>query len=113
MPGATCYVDRMKTLAIVGIVSALILSGTPGGATTIHKHQKKQSKRIEKGVKSGELTPEEAAKLKANEADIQAKREKALADGKMSKKEKREIRHEQKQTGHEIRKEKHDSQYTP
>jgi hypothetical protein len=108
-----CYAGVMKKLTIVGVAAALVLSSTLTFAGEVHHRQKRQHKRIEKGVRSGELTPEEAGKLKAEEADIQAKREKALADGKMTKKERRQIRHEQNQTGHEIRKDKHNSQYNP
>jgi len=103
----------MKRLAIVAAASVLVLSTTMAPAGVIHRRQKHQQARIRQGVRSGELTPEEAAKLKAEEQKVQADREKAAADGKVTGKERRTIRHEQNQASRDIVRKKHNRQYNP
>ena len=103
----------MKRLAIAAAASVLVLSTAMAPAGVIHRRQKRQHARIQQGVKSGELTPEEAARLEAEEQKVQADREKAVADGKITRKERRTIRHEQNQASRDIVRKKHNRQYTP
>jgi len=103
----------MKRLAIVAVASAFAFSATMATAGVIHHRQKRQRTRIQQGVRSGELNSDEAAKLHAGQQAIQADREKALADGKVTKKERGSIRHEQNQASKDIRHEKHDPSYNP
>ena len=103
----------MKRLALVAAASVFAFSTTVATAGVIHKRQKRQRARIAHGMRSGELTPAEGARLHAEQQAIQAKREKALADGKITKKERRSIRHEQNQASKDIRHERHDPQYNP
>jgi len=100
----------MKRLAIV--VAALVLSTTLAPAV-VHRRQRRQHARIQEGIRSGEVTPEEAAKLKAEQQKVQADREKAAADGKVTGKERRTIRHEQNQASRDIFRKKHNRQYNP
>src|SRR5436309_2839593 len=83
----------MKRLAIV--VAALVLSTTLAPAGVVHRRQKRQHARIQQGIRSGEVMPEEAAELKAEQQKVQAGREKAAADGQVTGKERRTIRQEQ------------------
>ena len=101
----------MKRLAIV--VAALVLSTALAPAGVVHRRQKRQHARIQQGIRSGEVTPEEAAGLKAEEQKVQADRENAVADGKMTRKERRTIRHEQNQASRDIVRKKHNRQYNP
>ena len=103
----------MKRLAIVVAASALVLSTALAPAGVVHRRQKRQHARIEQGKRSGELTPEEAAKLEGEQKAVQADREKALADGRVSRKERRTIRHEQNQASRDILRKKHNRQYNP
>ena len=57
----------MKRLAIVVAASVLVLSTTLAPAGVVHRRQKRQHARIQQGIRSGEVTPEEAAKLKAEQ----------------------------------------------
>jgi len=102
----------MKRLAIV-VASVLVLSTALAPAGVVHKRQKRQHARIQQGIRSGEVTPEEAAKLKAEQQKVQADREKAAADGKVTGKERRTIRHEQNQASRDILRKKHNRQYNP
>src|SRR5438477_9961647 len=109
--GGDAKEPAMKRLAIV--VAALVLSTTLAPAGVVHRRQKRQHARIQQGVRSGEVTPEEAAKLKAEQQTVQADREKAAADGKVTGKERRTIRPEQNQASRDILRKKHNRQYNP
>ena len=101
----------MKRLAIV--VAALVLSTALAPAGVVHRRQKRQHARIQQGIRSGEVTPEEAAKLKGEQQKVQADRETAADDGKVTGKERRTIRHEQNQASRDILRKKHNRQYNP
>jgi len=103
----------MKRLAIVVVASVLVLSTALAPAGVVHRRQKRQHARIQQGVRSGEVTPEEAAKLKAEQQKVQEDREKAAADGKVTGKERRTIRHEQNRASRDILRKKHNRQYNP
>ena len=93
------------TFALPGFVLAQTTS-TP----RIDERQANQEKRIDQGVKSGELNKKEAARLEKGQARIQKMENKAMADGKMTKKEKARIEHAQNVESRKIRREKHDKQ---
>lgn len=92
------------TLAFAG--SAFAQTATPG----IDKRQANQEKRIEQGVKSGELTKREAARLEKREDKLQKDKEKAQADGVVTKKERRQLNREANRDSKAIARQKHDRQ---
>lgn len=63
-----------------------------------------QQKRIEQGLKSGELTTKEAARLEQGEARIDREQARALKDGTLSPAEKTKIQADQNRESAEIRK---------
>lgn len=79
---------------------------TPG----IDRREANQQKRIEQGVKSGELTPREAARLEKGQQRIQRMEEKAKADGVVTAQERKRIQHAQDVESRKIAREKHDRQ---
>ncbi len=81
-------------------------SATPG----IDKRQANQQKRIDQGVKSGELTGREAARLEKGQAKVQRMEDKTKADGVVTAKERKQITHEQDKQSRRIAREKHDRQ---
>jgi hypothetical protein len=97
----------MKTLTIA--VAALVLVSATAPAGVIHKRQKHQRARIREGVQSGELTPRERSKLRAEEKAIESEREAAQADGKITKGERRAIRHDQNRVSRDIYRKKHNA----
>ena len=100
-------------VAIAGAAFAQTTSTPPAGATTtpgIDKRQANQEKRIEQGVKSGELTKKEAGRLEKRESKLQADKEKAQADGKVTKKERKQLNHEADRDSKAIYRQKHDAQ---
>lgn len=92
-------------IALFGITSLPLAEAGP-----IAKREVRQQKRIEQGVKSGELTAKETAKLEREQAKIEADREKAWADGTLTKKEKARLTREQNRASRHIYRQKHDAQ---
>ena len=106
---------QIKTRIIALAIAALpgfALAQTPGDATgaRIDQRQSNQQKRIDDGVKSGDLTQKETARLQENQARIQRMEDKARADGKISREEARRIEHAQDQQNKAIARERNDKQ---
>ena len=90
--------------------AATMITLTPALADRVDKRQHKQSHRIEQGVKTGQLTKLEAAKLKAEQNRIAALERRFERDGHLTKGERHILRAEQNRAGKHIRAEKHDGQ---
>lgn len=94
-------------LALGTACSASVLAqGTP----QMEKRDANQQKRIEQGVKSGELTKREAARLKAGEKKIDRMEARAAKDGTVTAKEKARINRAQNAESRAIYRQKHDAQ---
>src|SRR5262249_56531272 len=61
-----------------------------------------QQQRIEQGLKSGQLTTGEAARLESEQSRIQRDQSRALQDGKLSPAEKARLQREQNQASRDI-----------
>jgi hypothetical protein len=91
-----------------GIMFAQELQPSKSTATPkITKKQVRQQARIKQGVKSGELTRREAAKLEKEQAKIQHDKKEAKSDGKVTPEERKKIRHEQNKASRDIYRKKH------
>lgn len=103
---------------ILATLPAIALAQTPPPAPTpsdvrgarIDQREANQQKRIDQGVKSGELNQKEAARLEKGQARVQKMEDKARADGKITKKEGARIEHAQGAQSKKIYREKHDKQ---
>ncbi len=63
----------INAMAVAGISVMLAAGGVFAGPTDdpgVQKREQNQERRIQQGVKSGELTPKEAGKLEAEQAKI-------------------------------------------
>lgn len=102
---------KLRTLIAIAITAAALpaLAQTTS-APRIDQRQANQDRRIEQGVKSGQLTGKEAARLEKGQAREQKMEAKAAADGKVTKKERARIEHAQDQQSRKIAREKHDKQ---
>jgi hypothetical protein len=102
----------MKHLVIT--LTALLLTAALCDAQTatprVTKRQINQQQRIKEGVKSGELTRAEAAKLEAREAKIQHDKKMAKADGVVTPQERAKLNREENRTSRAIYRQKHDAQ---
>ena len=105
--------SAFRTSIAVFVLAALpALAFAQGTATpNIDKRQAEQQKRIDEGVKSGQLTGREAARLEKGQAKVQRMENKAKADGVVTAKERKQITHEQDKQSKRIAREKHDRQH--
>jgi tellurite resistance protein len=104
----------MKVTTLAALLAAVALpvaaqTNTPG----VDQRQANQEARIQQGVKSGQLTPKEAAKLEKGQAKVQVAEDKAKADGKVTPKERAKLAKMQNKQGKKIYKQKHDEQKAP
>ena len=105
---------------IIGILSGALLAGTaamsfaqdPPKETKIKERKENQQKRIARGVKSGELTPHEAARVEHNEAKInrEVRQDRKANGGNLTNKEKAQVNRQQNRVSKEIYNQKHDGQ---
>jgi len=92
---------------------ALLIAALPSLAAAqsrIDQRQENQQKRIDAGVKSGQLTDKEAARLQKGQQRIQKMEDKARADGKVTPEERRRIERAQDRESQRIQRETHDKQ---
>lgn len=68
--------------------------------------------RIHNGVKTGELTPAERARLKSKERNIRREKRAYKADGVITPGERRDLRKDKRGLSRSIYKQKHDAQTT-
>ena len=76
----------------------------------INQREHNQQRRINQGIRSGELTRREARRLDAQEGRIRADEAIAKSDGKVTKAERRHIERELNRTSKHIYNQKHDDQ---
>ena len=102
----------MKTLKLTAIAVSLFIAGSALAQTTpvVTQRQENQKARIAEGVKSGELTQKETAKLRAEQRAIRAEKKMAKADGVVTHAERAKLHHDQNAASADIRKQKHDAQ---
>ena len=103
---------KIANFVTAAALAAIVLPATAQTTSTprIDQRQANQERRIQEGVKSGDLTPREAAKLEKGQARIQKMETKAMADGKMTAKERRQIERAQDKQSRAIERERHDKQ---
>ncbi len=100
----------MKRFLAAIAIGALLSTGG-GLAGQIKKREKRQQKRVNQGVKSGELTKKEALKIEKEEAKLHRKIEKNRKDGPgLTPKERAKAHQEQDKLSRQIYKQKHDGQ---
>lgn len=102
----------MKTIIIAAVAAAFALPAAAQTQSTprIDQRQQNQERRIDQGVKSGQLTGKEAVRLEKGQARVQKMENKATADGKVTAKERRRIEQAQDKQSRRIYKQKHDKQ---
>lgn len=100
-------------IAFAGAAFAQTPAPTPNPAATpgIDKRQENQQKRIDAGVKSGQLTEREAGRLEKREDKLQKDKEKAQADGVVTKQERKHLNREANRDSEAIAHQKHDRQH--
>ena len=112
----------MKTptlsLTLAAVAAALSLgAAAPAFADTYQRiidgRQDRQEERIDQGIKSGELTRREAARLERGQNHVNRMENRALADGTISRGEFKRIERAQNVESRRIYHQKHDRQDRP
>ena len=105
-------------IAVLGALALPVLAQTapapardPAATPGVDKRQANQQQRIDQGVKSGEVTGKEAARLEKGQAHVQTMEDKAKADGKVTSKERERIQVAQNKQSKKIHHQKHDRQH--
>ncbi|MDK9703341.1 MAG: hypothetical protein OEL20_09380 [Sulfuritalea sp.] len=96
----------LPVLAQSVVVPAKDPVATPG----VDKRQASQQQRIDQGVKSGELTAKEAARLEKGQERVQKMEDKAKADGVVTKQERARLQQAENVQSRQIAKERYDRQ---
>ncbi len=96
----------MKSKILLALIIALGF-GITSASAQVRKHAANQHARIHQGVKSGELTKNEAKNLRGNEKDLHQDIKLAKSDGKISRGERKIIRKEERKDSREIYRKKH------
>jgi hypothetical protein len=102
---------RRTTVALIGGLTLLMPAA--GMTETLQKHDRKLDKRIERGDRRGSLTEKEEKAVEEKQDDIARERAEAKEDGKITHRERRSIRHDQKQLSQEIYRKKHNDRRDP
>lgn len=76
----------------------------------VNARQHHQRDRIQQGVKSGELTRNEAQELRTERRDIRQTEQEYRSDGVLTKAERKDLHQELNQQSREIHEEKHDEE---
>jgi polyhydroxyalkanoate synthesis regulator phasin len=76
----------------------------------VNARERHQKARIHEGVKSGELTNEEAKTLRQEQKSIHQEERAMKSDGKLTKEERKELHKDQNEASQNIYEEKHDAE---
>ena len=101
---------KTATLALAAALVALPALAQTTSTPRVDQRQANQERRIQEGVKSGQLNEKEAARLQKGQARVQKAEDKAAADGKVTAKERARIEKMQDRESKRIAREKHDKQ---
>ena len=106
---------KTKILLISLLAAAPVLLLADEAKQPIRNREERQQDRIANGVKSGELTPAESARLEKREAELkkQIKNERSANGGKLTPKERAQIEKELNEISRKIHRQKNDAQKTP
>jgi len=102
----------ISTVLAGAVLCATILpmNATAAEQRPINKRQHAEQLRIKQGIRSGELTRNEAIRLKAEQAKVRVAERLARRDGKLSPAERIRLQRELNQASHHIFRQKHDRQ---
>lgn len=98
-----------RNILLAGLLMSAITASAFAQTNTpnLDKRQENQEKRIDQGVKSGALTAKEAGNLEKREAKLEADKQAAKADGKVTPAERRKLQHEANRDSRAIYRKKH------
>ena len=93
--------------ALIALLAVTSIANAQTKTPAINHAQHKQERRINQGVRSGELTKSEARHLRKDERKIRNDKRMAKADGHVSRAERKHLRKEQNHVSRAIYRKKH------
>jgi hypothetical protein len=100
----------MKLSIVIAAIVTISISANTASAQANRSLQDEKS-RIHQGVRSGELTPVEAARLKAQTANLKAEAiQYKTNDGRIGRRERADLRRDNRRLNRNIFRQKHDRQ---
>jgi hypothetical protein len=104
-------IKKMKTKIIGGLLIAVLAITSVAQAQTktpvITRREHRQERRINQGVRSGELTRNETHHLRKGESHIRNEKRMAMANGNMTHAKRRTLRHQENRMSRAIYRDKH------
>jgi hypothetical protein len=92
------------------LVSALFLATSLCAfAANVPERQRKQEHRIERGIRSGKLTPKETQRLRDQQGIINLERAEAKRDGKITGRERADMQHDLNRLSKDIHRKKYNN----
>ncbi|HSB09488.1 MAG TPA: hypothetical protein VLM38_08225 [Blastocatellia bacterium] len=104
----------MRKIVLSGFIAGVFILGASvvsmAGPRRINRRQYQEQRRIGQGIRSGELTRREAARLEAGLARIRIHERFARRDGDITPRERARLNHELNRESRAIYRQKHDGQ---
>lgn len=94
---------------VATLLAGIVYAG-PTDDPVIQQREQNQEQRIQQGIKSGALTPNEAGRLEAQQSKIKQNEEQMKSDGKLTKAERNKLTREQNRASKNIYRKKHNDQ---
>jgi hypothetical protein len=101
---------RFVALAVATVFAGLSSAASAEEGESFFGRNVEQQRRIEEGLRSGDLTTREAARLEAEQSRVERFEARALRDGTVSAEERRRIDAAQDRVSRDIARERHDEQ---
>jgi hypothetical protein len=104
---------RLTTSLLSGVAICAALAPTAWAEThsgSINRIERREQARIVQGIRSGELTRQEARRLEAEQAKIRVNERFAKKDGELTLKERERLHKELHRASRDIYRQKHDHQ---
>ena len=96
---------------MVAVTMPEVISADPGThSPSVNRRERRQGRRVRRGVKSGELTPAEAKSLRQEQRGIRKEEREMKSDGSLTGEERKELQQDLNKSSEHIKQEKHDSQ---
>jgi hypothetical protein len=103
----------LASLLAIGIAAPAFAQAAGTATPALDQREQNQQKRIEQGIDSGSLKAGEAARLEKKEQTLQNKEAAAKSDGKVTKKEHKQLTRTAKRDSTAIAKAKHNKKVNP
>jgi len=102
----------MKKFLLLGVIALLLGSSTETFAQR-RNNNRSDRQRIQRGVRSGQITRDEARQIRERERQIRSERRGYRSDGTITREERREIRRDERQQDRYIRSQRRDDDRRP